>query len=126
LYLPKVDSNGSKLWDKKIGPPTGKYGHSTIELLDESLVICGRHTGGVMGNSQVLVVKTDNLGNTIWDKEFGNDSITERGNSIKQNLDGSYTITGTSHDYSDWNGEDILLLKIDQSGDQVWFKKFGS
>jgi len=126
LYLLKVDANGAKLWGKKIGPATGKYGHSTIELSNNNLVICGRHNGGVGGNSQVLIVETDNMGNLIWEQEFGNDSISERGNSIKQNLDGSYTITGTSYEKTAMFGEDIILLKIDQTGNQVWFKKFGS
>lgn len=121
LYLLKVDASGSKLWDKKIGPSTGKYGKSTIELSNENLLICGYNIGGPGGNSQVLVVKTDNLGNLIWEKEFGNDSITERGNSIKQNLDGSFTIMGSSNP----NEGDIILIKIDQTGNQVWFKKFG-
>ena len=124
LYLLKVDANGTKLWDKKIGPATGKYGHSTIELSNDNLVICGYHKEGAGGYSQVLVVKTDNMGNPIWDQEFGEDSTSEKGNSIKQNLDGSYTITGSSREI-DTDYDDIILLKIDQTGNQVWFKKFG-
>jgi len=125
LYLLKVDTNGTKVWDRKIGSPTGKYGHSTIELSNDDLVICGYHSGGTEGNSQVLVVKTDNLGNTIWEQEYGVSNTSEIGNSIKLNLDGSYTITGSSIDKTGWELEDIILLKIDQTGNQVWFKKFG-
>ena len=125
LYLLKIDANGTKLWDRKIGSSTGKYGHSTIELLNNDLVVCGYHSGGTQGNSQVLVVKTDNIGNTIWEQEYGGDNTSEIGNSIKQNLDGSYTITGSSHENEGWQLKDIILLKIDQDGNQVWFKKFG-
>jgi hypothetical protein len=124
IYLLKVDANGTKLWNKKIGPPTWKWGYSTIELSNSELLICGQHTVGE-GYSQVLVVKTDNLGNTIWEKEFGEDKISEKGNSIKQNLNGSFTITGSSYDVTTMR-DDIILLKIDQTGNQVWFKKFGS
>ncbi len=123
IYLLKVDSDGIKLWDRKIGPPTWKWGFSTIELSNNDLLICGQHTIGE-GYSQVLVVKTDNLGNTIWEKEFGENKISEKGNSIKKNKDNSYTITGSSYDVSTMN-EDIILLKIDETGNQVWFKKFG-
>jgi hypothetical protein len=124
IYLVKVDADGTKLWDKKIGPPTWKWGFSAIELSNEDLIICGLHTVGV-GYNQVLVIKTNNTGNVIWEKEFGEDKISEQGNSIKQNIDGSFTITGNSYDVNTMT-DDIMLLKIDKDGNQFWVKKFGS
>lgn len=124
IYLLKVDGNGAKLWDKKIGPPTWKWGYSTIELPNDDLLICGQHTIGE-GYSQVLVVKTDKVGNTIWEKEYGEDNLSEKGYSIKQNNDGTFTITGSSYDVNTTQ-DDIIVLKIDQDGNQSWFKKFGS
>ncbi len=124
IYLLKVDLNGVKLWDKKIGPPTWKWGYTTIELSDKDLMICGQHTIGE-GYSQVLIIKTDDKGNTVWEKEFGEEKISEKGNSIKQNIDGSFTITGSSYNVNTMK-DDIILLKIDQNGNQLWFKKFGN
>lgn len=124
LYLLKVDADGTKLWDRKIGPASGKNGLSAIEVSNGDLVICGFNTAEESENRQLLLVKTDNLGNTIWEKEFGNDETSEIGYSIKQNIDGSYTITG-SYDSTGMHMEDIILLQTDQDGNQVWFKKFG-
>jgi hypothetical protein len=123
LYLLKVSANGVQLWNKKIGPATWKWGYSTIELSDGSLVTSGQHTEN--GYSQILIVKTDNLGNIIWEREFGENNISEQGNSIKQNLDGSFIITGMSFDVSSGQTE-IILLKVDANGNQILFKKFGS
>lgn len=123
LYLLKVGTTGQQLWNKKIGPPTWKWGFSTIELVNGDFLTCGRHT--VNGYSQVLLVKTDNIGNVIWEKEFGLNNLSEDGNSIKQNSDGTYTITGTSFDILT-SQTDIILLKIDQNGSLLWSKKFGS
>ena len=123
LYLLKVGTTGQQLWNKKIGPPTWKWGFSTIELVNGDFLTCGRHT--VNGYSQVLLVKTDNIGNVIWEKEFGLNNLSEDGNSIKQNIDGTYTITGTSFDILT-SQTDIILLKIDQNGNLLWSKKFGS
>lgn len=123
LYLLKVGTSGQQLWNKKIGPPTWKWGFSTIELANGDFLTCGRHT--VNGYSQVLLVKTDNTGNVIWEKEFGLNNISEDGNSIKQNSDGTYTITGTSFDILT-SQTDIILLKINQNGNLLWSKKFGS
>ena len=84
---------------------------------------CGQYNYG--GYSQVLVIKTDNQGNSIWEKEYGDANLSEKGNYIKQNIDGTYTITGSSYDVTTMQ-DDIIILKIDQNGNQSWFKKFGS
>ncbi len=123
IYLLKVSADGTPLWNKKIGPADMKWGFSSIELSNGNLMICGLHTSN--GYSQVLLLKTDNLGNVIWEKEYGENNLSENGNSIKQNSDGSFTITGSSYDVSSMQ-TDIILLKVDQSGNQLWLKKFGS
>lgn len=123
LYLLKANSDGEKLWDVIIGAGLWKWGYSTIELSNGDLLTCGQYTSG--GYSQVLVLKTDNQGNTIWEKEYGEANLSERGTSIKQNLDGTFTITGFSYDVNTMQ-DDIIVLKIDQDGNQSWYKKFGS
>jgi hypothetical protein len=122
LYLLKVSAGGGKVWNKKIGPATWKWGFSTIELSNGDLLTCGKHTTN--GYSQVLLVKTDNLGNVIWEKEFGDSHLSEQGNSIKQNADGTFIITGFSFDAA-YGQTSIILLKVDQSGNQLWLKMFG-
>jgi hypothetical protein len=123
LYLLKVSANGTQVWNKKIGPATWKWGYSTIELSNGDLITCGAHPTN--GYGQVLLVKTDHLGNEIWEKEFGENNLSEQGNSIKQNADGTFTITGSSYDVATMR-TDIILLKVDQSGNQLWLKKVGS
>ena len=122
LYLLKVDLNGTQVWNKKIGPPTWKWGFSTIELSNGNLLTCGQHSE--TGFSQVLLVKTDNIGNVIWEKEFGESNLSEQGNSIKQNSDSSFNITGSSFDVSSGLSY-IILLKVDASGNKIFLKKFG-
>lgn len=123
LYLLKVNADGGKLWDKTIGAGLWKWGYSTIELSNNDLIICGQYTIG--GYSQILVLKTDNQGNAIWERDYGEDNLSEKGNSIKQNLDGTFTITGSSYDVNTMK-DDIIVLKIDQDGNQSWLKRFGS
>jgi len=123
LYLLKVNSSGEKLWSKTIGSGLWKWGYSTIELSNGDLLTCGHYTSN--GYSQVLVIKSDNLGNTIWEEEYGEAKLSEKGNSIKQNYDETITIAGSSYDISTMQ-DDIILFKIEQDGTQVWFKKFGS
>jgi hypothetical protein len=122
IYLLKVSASGQQLWNKKIGSPAWKGGYSTIELSSGELVTCGSHT--LNGQSQVLVVKTDNLGNVIWEKEYGDSGlgISEQANSIKQNTDGTFTITGGVFDLGTGQTK-MILVKTDENGNQLWFKK---
>lgn len=119
LYLLKISSAGQLVWNKKIGPPTWKWGYSTIEIQSGDLLTCGKHTSN--GFNKVLAVKTNSQGKVIWEKEFGINNLSEEGCSIKQNYDGTFTIAGRSFDQST-GLTDLILLKIDQNGDLVWRK----
>lgn len=122
LYFLKVSADGTPIWNKKIGPAIGKWGYSTIELSNGDLLTCGKITVG--DDSQILVVRMDDHGNVLWEKEYGQSYFTEQGNSLRQNADGSFIIAGSTHEkHSGESG--IALLKIDQSGNQLLLKEFG-
>ena len=124
IYLVKVGLNGEKLWDRKIGPPIWKWGSSTIALSNLELMICGKVSIGD-GYSQVLVVKTDSQGNTIWEKEYGIENLNEQGMCLKQNIDETFTISGSGTN-SETRYKNMVLLKIDQEGNELWSQNFGS
>lgn len=118
LYLLKVSSSGQQLWSKSIGP-IWKWGFSAVETASGDLVICGQQYIP-WSVTQVMLIKTDSQGNLIWEKEYGDNTSSEKGYSVKQNPDGTFTICGS---YSSQGGEKILLLKVDESGNQMWIKK---
>lgn len=122
LYFLKVNADGTQVWNKKIGQGIGKWGYATIELSNGDFMTCGRIDKG--DDDQILIVKTDSQGNVYWEKEYGETYASERGNSMKINADGTFIITGSSvQDHSGQHG--IVLLKIDQNGDQIFLKDFG-
>ena len=58
-----------------------------------------------------------------WEQTYGNiDSISNYGFSVQQTDDGGYIITGKT-EYS--NESDILLIKTDVNGNELWTKTFG-
>lgn len=120
LYLLKVDAQGTKLWEQKFELLNGARGSSAIELTNGDLVICGTILGQLWTNN-VLLMKTDNLGNVIWSRSFGEEQYSAIGTSVKQNQDGSFSITGNTGGSM---GTEIILLKVDHSGNQVWLKKY--
>lgn len=120
LYLLKVDADGNQLWKKDAG---AAWGYCSIELPNGDLLSCGKQT--IAGFSQVFLIKTDHLGNMIWEKEFGENHLSEQGNSIKQNPDGTCTLTGSSYDIETAQ-DNIIIIKVDENGNQLWSIIFGS
>jgi outer membrane protein assembly factor BamB len=122
LFLLKLNEDGTVRWIKTKGNGIEQWGMSSIEDANGNLVVCGKITTGSL--SQILLLKTDDQGNVIWEKEYGEVYLTEQGNAIELNEDGSYIITGGSEEqHSGQNG--IVLLKVDQSGNQLVLKDFG-
>ena len=73
------------------------------------------------------MVKTDETGNLIWEREYGSANTVEYGYSIQQNLDGSYTILGKKGGPPLVDPEyGIPLMKIDETGNEVWTRRFGN
>ena len=67
--------------------------------------------------------QTDENGNTIWEKTYG-DSTGEEGYSVQQTNDGGYIIVGYTDSFG--SGEDdVWLIKTDENGDSLWTKTFG-
>ncbi len=122
VYLLKVDVNGNKLWDKKIGPAIWKWGQSTVQLSNGNFISTGYQT--FSGYPNILAIKTDNSGNLIWEKTYGNVGIHDFGYSIKADNDGGFIIVGNCWDIST-SISSVVILKIDASGNEIYRKSFG-
>ena len=60
-----------------------------------------------------------------WEQTFG-DSLYNSGQYIQQTSDGGYILTGgINSTNSDEIGDDIIILKTDINGDEVWRKTYG-
>jgi len=123
-YYLKVNINGEKMWDNKIVDTIKKFSFSTIELSNGDLISTGSVRFDSYEKGQVLVYKSDKFGNILWEKDFGEGDYSENGYAIKQSIDGSFTITGRSDQYV--TKCDIVLLKIESNGNQIWYKRFGT
>jgi hypothetical protein len=71
---------------------------------------------------QVYIVKTDPIGNKLWEKAIG-DSGNDYGVTIKPTSDGGFIIAGWTDSYG--RGDDVLLLKTDANGNKQWSTAFG-
>jgi hypothetical protein len=68
-------------------------------------------------------VKTDALGNQLWQKTFGGTGNDE-GYSVQQTTDGGYIIVGVSTQKGS-GGYEIYIIKTDSSGNLIWERIYG-
>ncbi|MDX2190601.1 MAG: hypothetical protein SFY32_12125 [Bacteroidota bacterium] len=122
-----INPDLSKGFIKYYGGAGGDIANEVQITSDGGYIIVGTSGSFSNGNSDIYVVKTDKSGNTIWAKNYGGFGA-DSGKSIKETPDGNYivagglvvSVAGTSKILNQ-----IYLLKINQSGDTIWTRKFG-
>lgn len=125
VFLIKTDSEGEKIWSKIYSYYTESFSESILETQDGGIIIVGTAYDYKVGggyDSDVLIIKTDESGDTIWTKRIG-DEMYDYGNSIDHTSDGGYIITGAI-DNMKFYDKDVYLIKINNSGDTVWTKPY--
>ena len=99
--------------------------NGVLELIDEGYVFAGYSNGSeATGGYDLYVLRTDVDGEVLWDASFGGET-NEFGNSITLASDGGFVIVGESNGGGQFGMRDVLLIKIDSLGNQVWEKSFG-
>ena len=124
MWMIKTDPAGNLLWQKTHGGLSSDGAWYVEHTFDGGFILTGwtlSYGPGFIGNA--WLVKTDSLGNQLWNNFFGGDDV-DRGYSVQQTTDGGYILTG----YTDSFGAglyDMLLIKTDPSGNAEWTKTFG-
>lgn len=124
-------------WVKSYGTFENDSSQSILRLPDGGFVFTGctisyhnNSCGSLYSSYDIAVSRIDSRGNILWKKQFGG-TENEVGNSIVRTSDGNYVVTGRSKsndlDFKDMNKgwDDIIVIKIDDSGDIVWKRSFG-
>jgi len=113
FYLLKTDSDGNKLWSTSYTGPDGHgswdWGRSAMETGEGGYVIVGETYSEVERDQDVLLVKTDSLGNLLWSRTYGG-ADHEYGYSVLETGNGGYVIAGKTKSFG--AGEyDVYIVK---------------
>ncbi len=111
------------LWTKTFGGEYNYCGYSVQQTTDGGYIIAGSTDVFGSDRSDVWLIKTDALGDTVWTKTFGGESW-DMANSVQQTTDGGYILIGSTESFAS-GGQDVWLIKTDESGDTLWTKTFG-
>ncbi|MGZ4054313.1 MAG: T9SS type A sorting domain-containing protein [Bacteroidia bacterium] len=123
VYLIKTDVNGDTLWTKQYGGAETDFGEYAKQTADSGYIIVGiTNSFDTSIYSDVYVIKTNSLGDTLWTKTYGG-SGDELGQFIQQTTDGGYIIEGHTDTFGQHG--DFYLIKTDATGDTLWTKNYG-
>ncbi len=134
-WIVKIDGEGNKQWTKKIGTEKADGFNKVIRSSDGNYIAVGQSNSGILNGSgssfniesQLYLVKFDEQANVIWEKDFGGNNY-EQGFDLIISDDGSLYVAGTSLSpgiaiYDVFT--DLYILKLDQSGNEIWSKSYG-
>jgi hypothetical protein len=119
-WLVRTDCNGDTLWTRTYLERS--YSTCVVQTPDGGYIIVGWiFPDGQNIQSDVLLIKTDSSGDTLWTKTIGGEDY-EIGLCIRQTQDGYVMVGQTKPAGARY---DALLIKTDFSGDVLWMKTFG-
>jgi len=124
ILLVRYDDSNNELWHRTYGGNNVDEAFGVVETPDSGYVIVGITGSGKLGGQDIIILRTDAVGDTIWEFSYGG-AGTEEAQSVDATSDGGYIIAGSTVSYGAGNN-DVYLIKINSSGTVQWSKTFGS
>ncbi|MCK9399524.1 MAG: T9SS type A sorting domain-containing protein [Bacteroidales bacterium] len=127
--LIKFDENGDSLWSRIYGDSASIDYTATIftvceQLPDNGFLITGYvHVSG--DDDDILLIRTDNLGNIKWFHTYGQLHWLDAGYSLIPLPEGNFLIGLDRQQVGNNTSRDPGLLKVDSLGNQIWIKYYG-
>jgi hypothetical protein len=113
-WLIKLDKYGNKQWEKKYNATRRDGLHSVQQTTDGGFIFTGRIDKNATCDHDVWLVKTDAVGNLVWERTFDG-YYWELGLTARQTDDGGYIIYALSQEYNK-----IWIIKTNTTGVLEW------
>ena len=123
LYMVKTDSAGEPEWSKVYGDTKDDDAYDVVQTGDGGYVVVGSTKSNGSGLADLWVMRTDGLGELVWEKVLGG-AKNDAAYSLIALDGGEYLLTGSTASYGAGNG-DVWVLKISDGGDVLWNITYG-
>ena len=116
FWLVKVDEYGNEIWNQTYGGYFSESAKSVQQTSDGGYILAGINESYEFDESAIWIVKTDSIGNEIWNQSYGASSYATA-NCIQQTTDDGYIIAGSKYQFT---YRDFWVIKTDENGDEIW------
>jgi TolB-like protein len=118
-FLPAVVSAHS--FERTFGGAADDFGQSALAC-PGGYLLCGWTYSFGSGDANQYLVRTNDLGDTIWTRTYGAQSAEDNGLKVEPTFDTGFVVVG----YSISSGRaNMTLTKIDARGDSLWAREYG-
>jgi len=123
VILVRTDANGSIIWSKTYGGTGSDAGEVVIQTSDGGFIVAGTTNSFGAGDSDVYVIRTNPIGDTLWTKTYGGINKEQVG-GVMQTNSGGFIIAGSTKSFGSGNW-DVYVICTDANGDTLWTKTYG-
>ena len=124
IILDKFNSSGTKLWSKTYRSYNNGYDVTTSMAMDSSgnIYVAG-YTKGLTTSYDFLLIKYSQQGDTLWSRRY-NGTANGDDRIIKIGVDRNNSLVVAGNSSETGQGYNIVLIKYDLNGNQIWLKKY--
>lgn len=133
FFLIVTDAAGDTLWMRTYGKKSdtssfaqngsGNEGYHLVQTPDGGFMFIGERHEIAGGTSDVYAVRIDPDGQLLWSRMYGGQE-NEYGLSVMQSADGNFVVGGFTESHGA-GIRDMLLFKVDDTGDTLWTRTYG-
>jgi hypothetical protein len=122
IFIVRTNSTGDTLWTRTIGGAGYDELTCVTQTTDNGFALCGRSSSFTAANTDALLLKLNQNGDTAWTVQYGNFGA-EEAFSVKQTYDGGYIVFGNATSFG--NDYELYLNRFDGTGNLLWGKLYG-
>lgn len=127
LFIVRLDSSGNVLWEKAlVNDGFSNTPEAIVETDDGSFLIAGTGISRGVAYETPNITKIDKNGETLWYKRYRFSGTADSIYDLIPATDGGYIAVGFGGnvEYESKELDALLMVKIDDQGQQVWLKQF--
>lgn len=115
-------------FEKWLGGSTSDDARGVIQLPDSGYAVLARTWSWGQGGSDLMLIRMDKYGDTLWTRLYGGTSNEFTNGAIKLTADGGFIIAGNTSSFGPGTpaGFNWYLIKTDAIGQVSWTKTWGS
>lgn len=125
VYVLKTDIDGTEEWSFEYDEAYIEHAYDAIEAPDGGIIVVGDIINNVGEKKEIYILKIDPEGKFLWSKQYGLPEMDEVGRKVARGIGGGYIITGETVN-PETEDQDVLVLKIDENGEEEWLRSFGT